>query len=77
MKLGTDRNQAFSTCTHRIYDATGKRVMTGPRYKFPNGQMVDKFLDAKNKSWEWEKKYGKTYRIWAATIPEVYGYPPI
>ncbi|EFE40549.1 hypothetical protein TRV_04715, partial [Trichophyton verrucosum HKI 0517] len=44
--------------------------MTGPRYKFPNGQMVDKFLDVKNKSWEWEKKYGKTYRIWAATIPE-------
>ncbi|EZF30492.1 Cytochrome P450 oxidoreductase [Trichophyton interdigitale] len=62
---------AFLTTTHRIYDATGKREMTGPQYRFPNGQMVDKFLDAKNKSWEWEKKYGKTYRIWAATIPEV------
>ncbi|EFQ96923.1 cytochrome P450 monooxygenase GliC2 [Nannizzia gypsea CBS 118893] len=62
---------AFLTSIHRIYDESGKRVMTGPRYQFPNGQMVDKFLNAKNKSWEWEEKYGKTYRIWAANIPEV------
>ncbi|KAM5430307.1 hypothetical protein McanMca71_007334 [Microsporum canis] len=62
---------AFLTSTHSIYDTSGKKAMTGPPYKFPNGQMVDKFLDAKNKSWEWEEKYGKTYRIWAATIPEV------
>jgi hypothetical protein len=37
--------------------------------------MVDKFLVARSRSWEWEEKYGKTYRIWAASIPEVYVCP--
>ncbi|KAK1140027.1 hypothetical protein N8T08_010936 [Aspergillus melleus] len=56
---------------YRIPTTDRKKSMPGPAYTFPNGQMVDKFLAAKAKSWEWEEKYGKTYRIWAASIPEV------
>ena len=57
---------------YRIPATDRKRSMPGPAYTFPNGQMIDKFLSAKAKSWEWGEKYGKTYRIWAASIPEVY-----
>ncbi|PLB48986.1 cytochrome P450 monooxygenase GliC2 [Aspergillus steynii IBT 23096] len=63
-------NGVLST-TYRIPATDRKRSMPGPAYTFPNGQMIDKFLAAKAKSWEWEEKYGKTYRIWAANIPEV------
>lgn len=61
--------------TYRIPAVNGKKYMSGPAYTFPNGQMVDKFLVARTRSWEWEEKYGKTYRIWAASIPEVYACP--
>ncbi|KAF4986632.1 hypothetical protein FGRMN_10746 [Fusarium graminum] len=61
----------FLSLTYRIQAVDGKKYMPGPAYAFPNGQMVDKFLAARTRSWEWEEKYGKTYRIWAASIPEV------
>ncbi|GKU09669.1 unnamed protein product [Fusarium langsethiae] len=61
----------FFSLIYRIPVVNGKRCMSGPAYTFPNGQMVDKFLAARTRSWEWEQKYGKTYRIWAASIPEV------
>ncbi|KAH7476141.1 Cytochrome P450 monooxygenase [Fusarium oxysporum f. sp. matthiolae] len=61
----------FLSLTYRIQAVDGKKYMSGPAYTFPNGQMVDKFLAARTRSWEWEEKYGKTYRIWAASIPEV------
>ncbi|EDP52457.1 cytochrome P450 monooxigenase GliC2 [Aspergillus fumigatus A1163] len=62
---------SYLSLVHRIPAADGKKYMSGPAYTFPNGQMVDKFLAARTRSWEWEEKYGKTYRIWAASIPEV------
>ncbi|GIC87200.1 cytochrome P450 monooxygenase hasH [Aspergillus udagawae] len=61
----------YLSLVYRIPAANAKKYMSGPAYTFPNGQMVDKFLAARTKSWEWEEKYGKTYRIWAASIPEV------
>ncbi|KAH7255997.1 cytochrome P450 monooxygenase GliC2 [Fusarium tricinctum] len=61
----------FLSLTYRIPAVNGRKYMSGPAYTFPNGQMVDKFLVARSRSWEWEEKYGKTYRIWAASIPEV------
>lgn len=66
---------SYLSLVHRIPAADGKKYMSGPAYTFPNGQMVDKFLAARTRSWEWEEKYGKTYRIWAASIPEVYASP--
>ncbi|KAL5365578.1 cytochrome P450 monooxygenase GliC2 [Aspergillus floccosus] len=62
---------SYLSFVYRIPAADRKKHMSGPAYTFPNGQMVDKFLDARTKSWEWEEKYGRTYRIWAASIPEV------
>ncbi|KAL4908841.1 hypothetical protein BDW74DRAFT_165571 [Aspergillus multicolor] len=61
----------YLSLRHRIPAASGRGYMPGPAYAFPNGQMVEKFLSARAKSWEWEAEYGKTYRIWAADIPEV------
>ncbi|KAK2616881.1 hypothetical protein QQS21_000259 [Conoideocrella luteorostrata] len=62
---------AYLSLVHRITSTDGKKSISGPAYSFPNGQMVDKFLAARARSWEWEKKYGKTYRIWAGSIPEI------
>jgi hypothetical protein len=45
--------------------------MNGPAYKFPNGNMQEKFLQARQKSMEWEAGYGSVYRIWMGMNPEV------
>ncbi|KZF25220.1 cytochrome P450 monooxygenase GliC2 [Xylona heveae TC161] len=62
---------AFLKLLYKIRAAEGGSLLDGPNYSWPNGQMVEKFLQARTKSWEWEKKYGKIYRIWAGTVPEV------
>lgn len=42
------------------------------QYQWPNGQGdVAKFLEGDNNSGLWAKEYGRTYRIWSGTNPEV------
>ncbi|EOD44122.1 putative cytochrome p450 monooxygenase 2 protein [Neofusicoccum parvum UCRNP2] len=43
----------------------------GPAYTFLDGQMKDKFLNARNMSVEWQQKYGSIYRVWVGPNPEV------
>ncbi|KZF23923.1 cytochrome P450 [Xylona heveae TC161] len=52
-----------------IRNARGESI-AGPRWKWPNGQCIEKFLDGRECSRVWSR-YGAVYRVWAGTIPEV------
>ncbi|KAB8070356.1 cytochrome P450 monooxygenase GliC2 [Aspergillus leporis] len=47
-----------------------KKTIRGPLWQWPNGQIVDKFLLAKQCSFQWQR-YGPVYRIWAFATPEI------
>lgn len=42
----------------------------GPRWKYSDGQCLDKFLRGREASLEW-RQYGPVYRIWSGVLPEV------
>ncbi|PSR77225.1 cytochrome P450 [Coniella lustricola] len=50
---------------------TGGRPVSGPRWRIPNGHIIDKFMHGTTRSIEWSKKYGSVYRIWAGEHPEI------
>ncbi|OGM45413.1 cytochrome P450 oxidoreductase GliC-like [Aspergillus bombycis] len=53
------------------------RSIPGPNYVWPNGQGdVEKYVQGRTRSEQWQQKYGNVYRIWAGMTPEVSGYPP-
>jgi gliotoxin/aspirochlorine/mycotoxins biosynthesis cytochrome P450 monooxygenase len=54
---------------HAIRDTKGKSIQ-GPWWQWPNGQIVDKFLSAKQCSFQWQQ-FGDIYLIWAFNIPEM------
>ncbi|KAH8702189.1 cytochrome P450 monooxygenase GliC2 [Talaromyces proteolyticus] len=68
--LGTIMN-FFLNLRYQYPRVDGKGYMKGPGYIFPNGQMTEKFLNAAQKSKEWEEENGSVYRVWAGTVPEV------
>ena len=47
------------------------KPISGPKWKIPNGQLIDKLLNGAAVSKEWQK-YGPVYRIWAGPHPEMY-----
>ncbi|KAB8075090.1 putative cytochrome P450 oxidoreductase GliC-like protein [Aspergillus leporis] len=50
---------------------TGRRI-PGPSYAWPNGQGdAEKFVHGRERSEEWQRKYGDVYRIWAGMTLEV------
>ncbi|KAM3539334.1 hypothetical protein ARSEF1564_007754 [Beauveria bassiana] len=49
--------------------AHGKQIR-GPYWARLNGQTLEKFLNGRSKSQEWQQ-YGHVYRVWAATTPEI------
>ncbi|OAA63434.1 dimethylallyl transferase [Niveomyces insectorum RCEF 264] len=57
------------TLVYPIRDAQGRSI-AGPRWKFVEGQGIDKFLRGHEVSKAW-RKYGSVYRIWSDFIPEV------
>ncbi|OCK86108.1 cytochrome P450 [Lepidopterella palustris CBS 459.81] len=52
-----------------IRDQQGRSI-SGPQWRWPNGHMIDKFLDGREKSKEW-RAFGSVYRIWSCDIPEI------
>ncbi|KAK3988694.1 cholesterol 24-hydroxylase [Cladorrhinum sp. PSN332] len=48
---------------------TGKPV-SGPKWQFPNGSLIERFIDGRGASEKWQK-YGKVYQIWNGPYPEV------
>jgi hypothetical protein len=54
---------------YTIWDVNRKTIR-GPLWQWPNGQIVDKFLLAKQCSFQWQR-YGPVYRIWAFATPEM------
>jgi hypothetical protein len=61
--------QVVLTQVYTIRGTKGKLIQ-GPRWQWPNGQIVDKFLSAKQCSFQWQQ-FGDVYLIWAFTIPEM------
>ncbi|KAK8931507.1 Cytochrome P450 monooxygenase sirC [Metarhizium anisopliae] len=61
--------QAVLPHSHPIRDSRGKPIQ-GPPWQWPDGQMVDKFLAARQCSLRWHR-YGPVYRIWASAISEL------
>ncbi|KAH8593316.1 cytochrome P450 monooxygenase GliC2 [Bisporella sp. PMI_857] len=62
---------AWLNFVYKFTSEDSTRSMKGPEYKFPNGNMQEKFLQARQKSVEWEAQYGPVYRIWMGMNPEV------
>lgn len=60
---------AFLKLINPVRHDAGKPLL-GPRWQWPDGQIIDKFLRGKQRSSEWQK-YGSVYRIWSASIPEI------
>lgn len=58
--------------TSRINSLHGNKTLSGPRYQWSHGNTLEKFFEHRQKSWEWEKQYGKIYRIWAGMFTEVH-----
>ncbi|KAI9878491.1 MAG: hypothetical protein M1830_000723 [Pleopsidium flavum] len=44
--------------------------ISGPQWQLPDGQIIDKFLQGRLRSKEWQV-FGSVYRIWSCTIPEI------
>lgn len=49
----------------------GGRRVSGPKWQFPNGHIIDKFVSGRAKSDEWRQKYGNVYRVWGGIAPEI------
>ncbi|KAF2877961.1 cytochrome P450 [Massariosphaeria phaeospora] len=45
-------------------------LLPGPPWTFPNGQLLEKFLQGRQRSETW-RLYGSVYRIWSLFTPEV------
>ncbi|KAF2869630.1 cytochrome P450 [Massariosphaeria phaeospora] len=52
-----------------IRDQWGHSVL-GPKWAWPNGNIMSKFLDGRASSDTWIK-FGSVYRVWAGGIPEI------
>ncbi|KAJ8122072.1 hypothetical protein ONZ43_g1644 [Nemania bipapillata] len=48
---------------------SGEQV-SGPKWRFPNGNVVERFTNGRAKSEEW-RKYGPVYRVWSGFNPEI------
>lgn len=46
------------------------KTVTGPKWQFPNGSLIQRFIDGRGASEEWQK-YGTVYRIWNGPHPEM------
>ncbi|KAK4153858.1 cytochrome P450 [Chaetomidium leptoderma] len=55
---------------HPIKDAQNTGI-PGPNWKPFDGQTLEKFLDGKARTEEWQRCYGPIYRIWSGTTPEI------
>ncbi|GBE88130.1 Cytochrome P450 monooxygenase gliC [Sparassis crispa] len=55
----------------RVAGSKGVRRIPGPAYKWPFGQLEDKFLRGRKKGQEWQALYGDIYRIWSGDQLEV------
>lgn len=60
----------ISIALYPIRNEQGKRI-PGPRWKFMDGQCLDKFLRGREASQTW-RQYGPVYRIWSGFTTEVY-----
>ncbi|RYP16123.1 hypothetical protein DL765_005324 [Monosporascus sp. GIB2] len=47
----------------------GKQI-SGPQWKFPNGTVIERFVNGRAMSEEW-RKYGPVYRVWSGLHPEI------
>ncbi|KAJ0120705.1 cytochrome p450 monooxygenase 2 [Diaporthe amygdali] len=56
---------------HYVPSLDGGKNIKGPPFTFWDGQMTEKFLCARERSYEWQAKYGSIYRIWVGPNPEV------
>ncbi|KAL6809691.1 cytochrome P450 [Trichoderma sp. SZMC 28015] len=59
----------LSTVVYPIRDIQG-RLISGPLWKFIDGQGLDKFLRGHEVSQDW-RRHGPTYRIWSGFVPEI------
>ncbi|KAI0111118.1 cytochrome P450 monooxygenase GliC2 [Nemania sp. FL0031] len=48
----------------------GSAPVSGPKWRFPNGNVVERFTNGRAKSEEWQK-YGPVYRVWSGFNPEI------
>ncbi|KAI8942364.1 hypothetical protein NX059_000439 [Plenodomus lindquistii] len=48
----------------------GKQI-SGPKWQYPNGSVVERFLKGREVSGQWPKKYGPVYRVWSGPHPEI------
>nr|BAZ95825.1 P450 cpaC [Curvularia pallescens] len=52
-----------------VYRA-GKQI-SGPKWQYPNGSVIERFINGGEVSEQWQKKYGPVYRVWSGTHPEI------
>ncbi|KAK3373150.1 cytochrome P450 monooxygenase GliC2 [Lasiosphaeria ovina] len=48
----------------------GGKPVSGPKWQFPNGAILQRFIDGRASSESW-RKYGAVYRIWSGPYPEI------
>ncbi|KAI1194822.1 cytochrome P450 monooxygenase GliC2 [Nemania serpens] len=66
--LETTTSWVLATYTPGVL-SQGKQV-SGPKWKFPNGSLLQRFLDGRTCSERWQS-YGPVYRIWSGLRPEI------
>ncbi|KAA8619666.1 Cytochrome P450 [Pyrenophora tritici-repentis] len=48
----------------------GKQI-SGPKWQYPNGSVVDRFLNGREVSEKWQNQYGPVYLVWSGPHPEI------
>ncbi|CEJ81071.1 hypothetical protein VHEMI01221 [[Torrubiella] hemipterigena] len=65
--------EAVTTVILRVLNpgvlSSGKQV-SGPRWQYPNGTVIERFLNGRENSEKWQK-YGPVYRVWSGPHPEI------
>ncbi|KAI0469850.1 cytochrome P450 monooxygenase GliC2 [Xylariaceae sp. FL0804] len=66
--LETTVSRALETFNTGV--SRGSKPISGPKWQYPNGNVLERFINGRPNSEKWQK-YGPVYRIWAGPHPEI------